>query len=198
MIALIFERIAGSWTWYGVRASGFIAAALLILTILMGIGQVTGFTYRYIEPIKAWAIHRATALAMSASIALHILLLLIDKHVKFSLAQILVPFLSTYNNGTKLLGIPLGGLAIGFGVLAMYGIALIILTSLGWIDSKKGLWQKVHYISYPVALFVILHVLYSGTDVRIGWVRIVWIILAIVVLAGFISRLARSGSLKKT
>ena len=196
MITLALERFAGSWTWYGIRAAGWVAAILLVLTVLMGIGQVTGFTYRYIEPIQAWAIHKATSLALAVAIAIHIGLLLIDKYMHFSLAQILIPFTSNYNNGTKLLGLGLGSLAIAFGVLAMYGIALIVLTSLGWIDSKKEAWQKIHFISYLVALFVILHVLYSGTDVRSGWLRAIWIILALVVVAGFISRIRRSGSLK--
>lgn len=197
MFELALGRIADSWVWYGIRASGFVAAGLLIITILLGIGQVTGFTYRYIEPIKAWAIHRATALALCASIAAHIILLLFDKHVSFSLPQVLIPFLSNYNNSTKVFNLPLDGFAITFGVIAMYGIAIIVSTSLGWIDSKKGLWQKFHYIGYPTALFVVLHVLYTGTDVKQGLLRIIWIILALIVLIGFIGRLRRSGSLKK-
>src|SRR5450830_605191 len=122
MISLALERIASSWPWYGVRAFGLLSAALLVLVILMGIGQVTGFTYRYIEPIKAWAIHRALALSLAVSIALHVLLLLIDKQMRFSIPQILVPFVNTYSNGTKLIGLPFGVLAVTFGILAMYGI----------------------------------------------------------------------------
>jgi hypothetical protein len=197
MVSLALQRIASSWPWYGVRAFGLVSAALLVMVILMGIGQVTGFTYRYIEPIKAWAIHRALALSLAVSIALHVLMLLIDKQMRFSIPQILVPFVSTYNNGTKLLGLPFGVMAITFGILAMYGIYIIVFSSLGWIDTKKYLWQKLHYISYPVALFVVLHSLYAGTDLKHGWLRAVWIIMGIIVLFGFISRLRRSGSLKQ-
>lgn len=196
MLELALGRIASSWIWYGIRASGFVSAGLLVVIILLGIGQVTGFTYRFIEPIKAWAIHKAVALSLCVGIFLHISLLLIDKYNRFSLSQILIPFLSNYNNGTKVFGLPLGGLAITFGILAMYGIVLIVSTSLGWIDSKKELWKKVHYVSYPTALFIILHVLYTGTDVKRGLIRSIWIILAFIVLAGFLSRLRRNGSLK--
>lgn len=196
MTTLAFDRILSSWPWYGIRASGMIAVALLIFTVLMGIGQVTGFTYRYIEPIKAWAVHRAVALSLAVCIAIHILLLLVDQQMRFSLPQILIPFLNTYNNGTKILGLPLGVLAIAFGILAMYGIYLIVFSSLGWINTKKTLWQKIHFISYPVALFVILHSLYTGTDLRHGWLRVVWIIMAIIVIVGFFHRLRRSGSLR--
>lgn len=198
MIGLIFQHVAGSLVWYGIRASGIVSAVLLTFIVLLGIGQVTGWTYRFVEPIKAWAIHRAMALALVAGIATHICLVLFDLRFPFTLPQVLIPFLSTYNNGTTLLGLPLGIFAITFGILAMYGITLIVLTSLGWIENKKGPWQKVHYLSYPVALFVVLHVLYTGTDTRNGWFRLLWIIILILILVGIFFRLRRRGNLEKT
>jgi hypothetical protein len=63
-IHIATHRVASSWPWYIIRAAGFTAAGLIILLMLSGIGQVTGFTYRFIAPIKAWAIHKALALAL--------------------------------------------------------------------------------------------------------------------------------------
>ena len=197
MLGLIFQHIANSWVWYGIRASGIVSAILLFGVVIVGIGQVTGFTYRFIEPIKAWAIHRAMALALIAGIATHVCLVLFDLHFPFTLPQVLIPFLSIYNNGTTLLGLPLGIFAITFGILAMYGIILIVSTSLGWIENKKRPWQKVHYLSYPTAFFVILHVLYTGTDTRTGWFRLLWIILLILLIIGISMRMHRRGSLEK-
>jgi len=117
--------------------------------------------------------------------------------MRFSLIQILIPFINRYNNGTRILGLPLGSLAIALGIFAMYGIYVIVFSSLGWIDTKKYLWQKLHFISYPVALFVMIHSLYAGTDLKHGWLRVVWIIMIMVVLVGFFHRLRRSGSLAK-
>jgi DMSO/TMAO reductase YedYZ heme-binding membrane subunit len=196
-IQIATDRVRASWPWYIIRAAGFISAGLLILMMLSGIGQATGIIYRYIEPIRMWAIHKAIALALCASIAVHGGFLLIDHYVPFSLAQVLVPFASHYNNGTKLWGMALGGIAVALGILAMYGVAIVVLTSLGWIDSKRKTWRTLHYLSYVIAIFVFLHALYVGTDLKYGSFREAWILLGLIVLVGIVARLWRAGTIKK-
>lgn len=191
------QRVETSWTWYVIRASGFVAAGLLVLLMLSGIGQVTGILYRFMEPIKAWALHRAMALALCASIVVHVGFLLIDKFMPFSLVQVLVPFASHYNNHTTLWGMALGGLGVSLGVLAMYGVAILVLTSLRWIDTKKRAWRQLHYISYAVMLFVFLHALYVGADLKYGLFRQAWVALFCIVLLGVVARLWRAGTMKK-
>lgn len=196
-VHLITQRVETSWPWYVIRAAGFVAAGLLILLMLSGIGQVTGIIYRFVEPIKAWAIHKALAFALCAAILVHVGFLLIDHYLPFTLTQVLVPFASHYNNGTKLWGIPLGGIAVTFGILAMYGVLIVVASSLGWIDTKKKAWKKLHYISYLVAFFVFLHALYIGTDLKYGVFRKAWIGLGLVIVVGIIARLWRAGTIKK-
>ncbi len=191
------QRVGTSWPWYVIRAAGFVSAGLIALLMLSGIGQVTGITYRFLEPVKAWALHKAMALALCVSLAIHIGFLLLDHFVKFSLVQLFVPFLNRYNNKTELLGLPLGWAAVAFGVLAMYGIAIIVLSSLGWIDTKKGAWRKLHYLSYVVAIFVFLHALYAGSDVQYGIFRAAWMLLGLIVVIGIVSRLWRAGSTRR-
>lgn len=173
------------------------AAGLLILLMLSGIGQVTGLTYRVLEPVKAWAVHRAMALALCATIVLHVGSLLIDKFVPFSLLQVLVPLASQYTNGSKLLGVSFGGWAVGLGILAMYAVAIIVASSLGWIDTHKRTWRWLHYLSYFVILAVFLHGMSVGSDLRYGTFRTIWVGLFVIVLIGVISRLARVGTLRK-
>lgn len=190
------QRVGAEWTWYVIRAAGFTAAGLLILLMLSGIGHVTGFTFRFIEPVKAWIVHKTLAYALCIAIAIHIGFLLIDHYIHFSLAQILLPFLSTYNNKSQLPGLPLGSLGVSFGILALYGVIIIVISSLYWIDSKKRTWKFLHYISYAVAILVFLHALYTGSDLRYGLFRLAWIGLGLIVVLGIIARLARAGSLK--
>ena len=190
------QRVGASWPWYVIRGAGFTAAGLLVLLMLSGIGQVTGLIYRFIEPLKVWALHKALAIALCVSIAIHIGFLLIDHYVKFSLTQLFVPFLSHYNNKTQFLGLPLGTIAIALGVLAMYGVAIIVLSSLGWIDTKKGAWRKLHYLSYVVAIFVFIHALYAGSDLEYGTFRAAWLLLGVVVFVGILARIYRAGTLK--
>jgi predicted ferric reductase len=196
-VTVVSHRVSESWPWYVIRGAGFVAAGLIILLMLSGIGQVTGLSYRYIEPIKAWAIHKALAYALCVSIVIHVGFLLIDKFVPFSLVQILVPFASHYNNGTKFAGISFGSIAVTLGVLAMYGVAIIVASSLGWIDTKKKAWRKLHYISYLVALFVFIHAVSAGSDLKYGTFREVWICTGMVVVLAIILRLWRAGTVKK-
>lgn len=172
---LAAQRVATSWPWYVIRGAGFTAAGLLVLIMLSGIMQVTGLMYRFFEPITAWAIHKALAIALCVSIAIHAGFLLVDHFVPFSLLQLLIPFDSHYNNGTRLWGLAFGSLAVSFGVLAMYGVAILVASSLGWIDTKKHTWRLLHYISYKV-----------------------WIVLGLIIVLGIISRLWRAGTMRRS
>lgn len=194
---VLATALSTSWPWYIIRASGFVAAALLILLMLSGIGQVTGLTYRFLEPVKAWAVHRAMALALCVMIAVHGGLLLIDKFLPFSLAQVLVPFQSHYTNKHSLLGVSLGSWSVTLGILSMYAVAIIVASSLGWIDTHKRTWKWLHYLSYFVILAVFLHGASVGTDLRYGTFRTIWVGLFLIVLLGVISRLARVGTLRR-
>ena len=194
---IISTRIHTSWPWYIIRGAGFAAAGLLMLLMLSGIGQVTGLTYRFFEPVKAWMIHKALAIALCVAIAIHAGFLLLDHFVSFSLVQILVPFASHYTNGTKLLGLSIGSLAVSLGIISMYLVAIIVASSLGWIDSHKTSWRWLHYLSYLVMLFVFVHALTVGTDLKYGTFRLIWMLLIFLIIVATAYRLTRAGSLKK-
>ncbi len=196
-VTIAGRRVESEWTWYVIRAAGFTAAGLIVLLMLSGIGQVTGFTFRFIEPVKAWIIHKALAIALLVAIAIHIGFLLIDHYISFSIFQITIPFLSTYNNKTQFLGLPLGSLGVTFGILAMYGVVILVVSSLYLMQRKKRTWRLLHYLSYAVAVLVFFHVLYVGTDVRYGLFRAAWIFLGFIVFVGIIMRIRRAGSLKR-
>ena len=190
------QRFEATWTWYVIRAAGFVAAGLLFLLMLSGIGMVTGYTYRFFQPAKAWIVHRALALALSASVLVHVTFLLFDHYVPFNIIQVLVPFASSYKR-SKLLGIPVGSLSVAMGILAMYAIAIVVLSSLGWIDTKKKLWKKLHYLSYFIVITVFFHALYTGADLTYGVFRKFWILMGAVLLIVIISRLWRVGTIRQ-
>jgi hypothetical protein len=195
-IQIATQRFDSTWTWYVIRAAGFVASGLLFLLMLSGIGMVTGYTYRFFQPAKAWLVHKALALALSASVFIHITFLLFDKYLPFSLAQVLVPFASGYKK-SKLFGIPVGSLSVALGILAMYAIIVVVLSSLGWIDTKKGIWKKLHYLSYFILVAVFFHALYTGADLTYGIFRKFWILMGIVLIIAVISRLWRAGTIKQ-
>lgn len=199
MAVSVSERVSSSWPWYLLRASGLLAAILLFTLIISGIGMVTGWTYRITEPTKAWTIHKALAYGLLACVLIHMTTLLIDNYMSFTLSQLFIPFTSTYSNNTKLLGIDFKIFAVADGVLAFYGIILVVGSSLGWlkwIENKKRLWHWLHYASYVVVLLMFIHSLNTGTDLKSGWLRSIWIILLIFVIMSVVSRLRRAGTTK--
>jgi DMSO/TMAO reductase YedYZ heme-binding membrane subunit len=195
-LQLTTSRIGSSWAWYFIRGAGFAALFLMFLLMISGIGHVTGLTYRFIEPIKAWAIHKAIAFGLVFAVLVHVIFLLFDHYVSFSFPQIVIPFLNRYTNGTSLFGINVGMFIIADGIIAMYLIFLIVLTSLGWIDTKKKAWRWVHYSSYIAAIMVFVHALGAGSDLKYGTFRAFMIFLLVVLILATITRLARSGTLK--
>jgi methionine sulfoxide reductase heme-binding subunit len=197
-ISVATSRAATSWAWYVIRASGFVGVILLILLMISGIGMVTGLTYKFLQPLKAWAVHKALGIALCVAIVIHVGFLLIDHFVNFSFLQITVPFVSNYTNGSKFLGVGLSAVAMALGVLAMYGTAVIVLSSLKWIDTKKRAWRYLHYVSYFVMFAAFIHALGTGTDLKHGFLRILFIAASFLVILWVISRLRRSGSLKKS
>ncbi|MCX6728504.1 MAG: hypothetical protein NTV39_01925 [Candidatus Saccharibacteria bacterium] len=184
-------RTANSWPWYVVRGSGIVAAVSLVILILSGVGFITGHTFRFLEPITAWASHRALGIAFGVSILIHMTGLLFDKYVPFNLLSILVPWSSTYKP-VIIFGVNFGSLYVSLGVLAFYMVAIITVYSLLWIDKKPYSWKLTHLMSYLVFVFVFIHALYLGTDLAGGLLRLIWIVMGIVVSLAIFIRLWRA------
>ena len=185
-LSVAFQRIITTWPWYIVRGAGFIAAFLIFALMISGIGLVTGHIFRIFEPAVAWAVHRALAIALCVSIAVHVLFLLIDHKVSFSLPQLFIPFISSFHN-----------LSVGLGIIAMYGVAIVVASSLGWIDTKKKVWKNLHFTSYLVLVLVFLHALLTGSDLAYGTFRTVWLSFGAIMALAILIRLWRAGTLKK-
>lgn len=184
-----------SWPYYITRSAGLVAAALLILLILSGIGQFTGFSYRLMEPLAAWTLHRALAIACGVCIIIHGVMLYFDKFVPFSIQQMLIPFKATYDHDT-IGSLHVGSLYVAFGIIAGYLTAIVILTSLFWMVKMPRLWRVCHYLGYIIVLLVFFHGLMLGADLKHGLLRAVWLICGILIIVGVIYRLRRVRSLK--
>lgn len=180
---LVLSHAWSSLPWYLVRAFGLIAVVLLTLLVFSGIGLITGYTFRFWPPVKAWLIHRAIGLSFLLALAGHIFFLLVDRYVNYSLAQILIPFATN-------------SVWLTFGIIAFYFILIIVITSLTIMHSHKKIWKLIHYLSYFAFILVFFHALYMGTDLKSGILRILWILIGISFLYGIMRRLARSSKIK--
>lgn len=185
------KKAGSSWSWYITRGSGMVAAITLFLLILAGIGQVTGYTFKFLDPLTAWASHRALGITFGVAVLIHIFSLLFDHFIPFNLSQILIPWASSYKPVT-LFGHQLGSLYVALGVIAFYLTAIVIITSLVWVDKKPYTWKLIHLLSYLIIFFVYIHALFLGTDLAHGTIRIIWLALGVGMGVAFLHRLWRA------
>lgn len=186
LIDTVSEKVQTSWPWYLTRASGLIAGLVFFMLMLSGSGFITGHAFNFLEPITAWATHRALGIMLGITLFLHIFALYFDGFIPFDLKSLFIPFASTYRP-IEIWGVNFGSLYVALGVLAFYIIIAIILTSLFWIDKKPKTWKLIHILSYITIIFIFIHALYLGTDLAQGVLRYVWIgLMAILGWAGLV------------
>ena len=190
----IATKIDRSWPWYLTRASGIVASISLFWLMLSGIGQVTGHTFKFLQPITAWATHKALGIAFLLAIIVHIGALLFDKFVSFSIVDLFVPFASDRQQ-VSIAGRNFGSLYVALGIFSLYMTIVVVATSLLYIDKKPHLWKLSHLLSYLVMGFVFVHALFLGTDTSRGWMRIVWVMVGVVTVIATIARLRRANTI---
>ena len=190
------NRVKKSWPWYVSRASGLLAAILLGLLVLSGVGLLTGQTYRFLEPLPAWAAHRALGVAFAAMTFLHVFVILFDKFIGFSLVDILVPFATDYKP-LRIGGLELGSVYMALGILSMYAIAAVLISTHYWMNSQPRRWKLLHYLSYGILAAVFVHGLFLGTDLKSGAARIVWFVVSAALVVSIGLRLYRAHTIGK-
>ena len=97
--------------------------------------------------------------------AAHIGALIADSYVAFDVVDVLVPFAAGWQPG-----------AVAWGVVALWLLVAIEVTSLLMRRIPKRVWRAVHLSSYGLAVTATLHGVTAGTDV--GHPAIAWIVLA--------------------
>lgn len=187
----VAQKARTSWPWYLVRGSGIVAAVSLVLLMLSGIGQITGHTYRFLEPLTAWASHRALGIVFGVTVVLHVGGLLFDHFTSFTIWDLLIPWLSDYKPLT-LFGVQLGSFYLAMGVLSFYLTGIVVVTSLMIMHKQPHVWKLIHLASYLIIMMVFVHALYLGTDVSKGWMSAVWFACAAAILGGSVFRLWRA------
>jgi predicted ferric reductase len=86
-------------------------------------------------------------------IGVHVIVLMADKYLPYSVWQILIPFLSPYRP-----------FWVGLGVIAFYLSLLVTITFYMKAKIGPGAFRKIHYLSFIAYFGSTLHGLYAGTD----------------------------------
>lgn len=150
-----------SWTWIGIRASGVTAWGLLTAVVLWGILLRTRILGRAASPTRLLDLHRWLGISALGFLALHMVLMLVDPFLPFSLAQILVPGLSTWEP-----------LAVAFGILSFW--LIIPVSIIGRLrprmaNSGATFFQRSHWLAYAAWPVATAHYVLAGTDALADW-----------------------------
>lgn len=154
-------------SWFISRSSGWVAAALLALSVIWGVLGSSRLIERRGVPRWLHDLHRYLALLTVIFIAVHMLALVGDNYMHIGWRELFVPYALRWKPG-----------AVAWGVVALYCIAVVQVSS--WLRPwlPRALWRRVHYLSYPALWMAVVHGLKAGTDasnigIRLGVIVLV-------------------------
>jgi methionine sulfoxide reductase heme-binding subunit len=142
--------------WITSRAAGTLA--LLFSSVAVGIGLSMGGKLIRGRGPDLRAIHEALSMATIVAIVVHAVALLGDSFMHPSLADITVPFVSSYMTAWTTLGIVGGWMMIILG-LSFY--------ARGRIGQQR--WRKLHRFTALAWVLGLAHSLGEGTDAGQAW-----------------------------
>jgi ferredoxin-NADP reductase len=163
--------------WYVTRASAVIAWILLTLSVVWGILLSTRLLRNIDNPGWLQDLHKYFGGASLIMVALHVVSLMLDGWLHFSLIEALVPFEAAYRT-----------VPVAIGILSMYLMVAIQGTSLLMNRLPRKAWKAIHYTSYGALVMVAFHAGLSGTDVGSSWYRILSIALIVVAAVAVLLR----------
>jgi sulfoxide reductase heme-binding subunit YedZ len=160
---LVLPRPEGTWAWTLSRAASVSAYLALTLDVLFGLFLSTGAADRWIARARSVEVHRFLSLSAIGLTATHAAAMLFDRHVRFDVLDVTVPFLVGYRT-----------LGVGLGIVAMW-LAVLVHASFA-LRSRIGprAWRAVHYLAFVVFALATLHGLSAGTDARATWMRLLY------------------------
>ena len=135
--------------WITSRAAGIIALLAASLAVTVGLSR-RGRDWR--------VVHESLSLATIVALAVHALSLLGDSYLKPSLADVTIPFVSSYER-----------LWMSVGIVA--GWAFVILGLSYYVRARIGIqrWRVLHRFTALAWVLGVGHALMMGTDAGAAW-----------------------------
>lgn len=143
----------GQLTWYVARAAGILTWGLLVASMIWGLLYATRVLGRRVASWWLLGVHRFLGALAVVFMVVHVVALLADSYVDFGIPDVLVPFIGPWHP-----------IAVGWGVIAMYLLVAVELTSLAKASLPHRVWRTVHLAAYPVFALATVHALAAGTD----------------------------------
>ena len=139
--------------WYITRAAGIMAYLLLWFSTVWGLAIPSKIFSDVLNGEFAFDFHQFISLLALGFLGLHVFILTADRYLPYSLAQVLVPFISPYRP-----------VWVGIGSLAFYLTLLVTVTF--YLRKRIGMksFRYIHYSSLLAYLGAVVHALFAGTN----------------------------------
>ena len=157
--------------WYVTRAAGLVAYLLLWLSTAWGLAVSSKIFDALFHRSFTYDMHQFISLLAIGFTVLHVVVLLADQYLPFSLAAILVPFVAPYRP-----------VWVGIGIIGLYLTLLVSVTFYirRWIGQKA--FRVIHLASFVGYISVTLHGLMAGTDSPLWTVQLMYAGTALVIV----------------
>jgi predicted ferric reductase len=130
-----------------------VAWLLLSAAVLWGVLYSSRMIPKRSAPKWLLDLHRFLGGIATLFVTIHLLALVADGYVGFGLADLLVPFASSWRPG-----------AVAWGVLALYLLVAVELTSLAMRRLPRRAWRAIHASSFVLFVMSTVHMFTAGTD----------------------------------
>lgn len=157
--------------WYVARSTGIVAWALVAAAVIWGLLLTTRLVGGRSAPKWLLDLHRFLGGLAVIFTGLHLVGLVADSYTHFGPTDLLVPFASAWKP-----------LPVALGVVAMYLLAAVELTSLAMKRLPRRLWRWVHLTSFGSFWLATLHGVLAGTDASNPVLWVAYLVTASVVL----------------
>ena len=173
--------MTGTFPWYVARAAGIVSWTLLAAATLWGLALSTHALGKRPRPNWLLDLHRWLGGLAVVFTGVHVVALLTDTYVHFGVASVLVPFASAWHPA-----------AVAWGVVALYLLVAVELTSLARAHLPKIVWRRVHFASFALFVMATIHGLTAGTDTKSAMARVVVMVVGSVFVGLTAVRIAES------
>ncbi|HEX9342504.1 MAG TPA: ferric reductase-like transmembrane domain-containing protein [Actinomycetota bacterium] len=145
--------MSGGLLWYVARAGGLVAWALAASAVIWGLALSTRVLGRRPRPAWLFDLHRFLGGLALVFTGVHVVAVLGDSYVSFSLVNVLVPLTGSWHP-----------VAVAWGIVGFYLLLAVELTSLARRHVPLRIWRRVHYGSFILFASTTVHALTAGTD----------------------------------
>lgn len=164
--------------WVTTRAAGILAFVLLTMSMVGGLVLKTRPFGRRVRGVSAMEFHRSLTIASLAALAIHGVMLVMDKTIDITWSDLLVPG-----------ALPFKPVWTGLGVVAGELMLILVVSYRFRRKLTMPVWRRLHYASYMAFVFATLHGIFAGSSTKTTWMQAIYIGAIAMVLGATVFRI---------